>query len=142
MESTCSSLDHHGYHQISFPSSMQASNGNGFKIVQNIFIQSSSNLQEANQLGFLCQQLIDCLSKKLDKLIEFGGFRVSHRCNEILVYLEIDVPPNGTCNRRWRMSNNLLGSCVLAASWDPIGLQSESGKQYNAKMCRIILWRV
>jgi len=31
-------------------------NGNGFKIVQKSFIQSSSNLQEANQLGFSCQQ--------------------------------------------------------------------------------------
>jgi len=34
------------------------SNGNGFKIVQKSFIQSSSNLQEANHLGFSCQQLI------------------------------------------------------------------------------------
>ena len=32
------------------------SNGNGFKIVQKNFIQSSSNLQEPNQLGFSCQQ--------------------------------------------------------------------------------------
>jgi len=32
------------------------SNGNGFKIVQKSFIQSSSNLQEANYLGFSCQQ--------------------------------------------------------------------------------------
>ena len=32
------------------------SNGNGFKIVQKSFIQSSSNLQEANHLGFSCQQ--------------------------------------------------------------------------------------
>ena len=31
------------------------SNGNGFKIVQKSFIQSSSNLQEANHLGFSCQ---------------------------------------------------------------------------------------
>jgi len=31
-------------------------NGNGFKIVQKSFIQSSSNLQEANDLGFSCQQ--------------------------------------------------------------------------------------
>ena len=28
----------------------------GFKIVQKSFIQSSSNLQEANHLGFSCQQ--------------------------------------------------------------------------------------
>jgi len=32
------------------------SNGNGFKIVQKSFIQSSSNLQEAKHLGFSCQQ--------------------------------------------------------------------------------------
>jgi len=32
------------------------SNGNDFKIVQKSFIQSSSNLQDANHLGFLCQQ--------------------------------------------------------------------------------------
>ena len=32
------------------------SNGNGFKIVQKSFIKSSSNLQEANHLGFSCQQ--------------------------------------------------------------------------------------
>jgi len=32
------------------------SNGNGFKIVQKSFIKSSSNLQEANHLGFPCQQ--------------------------------------------------------------------------------------
>jgi len=32
------------------------SNGIGFKIVQKSFIQSSSNLQEANHLGFSCQQ--------------------------------------------------------------------------------------
>jgi len=32
------------------------SNGYGFKIVQKSFIQSSSNLQEANHLGFSCQQ--------------------------------------------------------------------------------------
>jgi len=31
------------------------SNGNGFKIVQKSFIKSSSNLQEANHLGFSCQ---------------------------------------------------------------------------------------
>ena len=31
-------------------------NGNGFKIVQKSLIQSSSNLQEANHLGFSCQQ--------------------------------------------------------------------------------------
>ena len=31
-------------------------NGNGFKIVQKSFIQSSSNLQEANHIGFSCQQ--------------------------------------------------------------------------------------
>jgi len=29
--------------------------GNGFKIVQKSFIKSSSNLQEANHLGFSCQ---------------------------------------------------------------------------------------
>jgi len=34
------------------------SNGNGSKIVQKSFIQSSSNLQEANHLGFSCQKLI------------------------------------------------------------------------------------
>ena len=34
------------------------SNGNGFKIVQKSFIQSSSNLQETNHLGFSCQQLL------------------------------------------------------------------------------------
>jgi len=34
------------------------SNGNGFKIVQKSFIKSSSNLQEANHLGFTCQQLL------------------------------------------------------------------------------------
>jgi len=34
------------------------SNGNDFKIVQKSFIQCSSNLQEANHLGFSCQQLI------------------------------------------------------------------------------------
>jgi len=33
------------------------SNGNSFKIVQKSFIQSLSNLQEANHLGFSCQQL-------------------------------------------------------------------------------------
>jgi len=33
------------------------SNGNGFKIVQKSFIQSSSNLQEAYRLGFSCQHL-------------------------------------------------------------------------------------
>ena len=33
------------------------SNVYGFKIVQKSFIQSSSNLQEANHLGFSCQQL-------------------------------------------------------------------------------------
>jgi len=33
------------------------SNGYGFKIVQKSFIQSSSNLQEANHLGFSCQHL-------------------------------------------------------------------------------------
>lgn len=32
------------------------SNVYGFKIVQKSFIQSSSNLQEANHLGFSCQQ--------------------------------------------------------------------------------------
>jgi len=32
------------------------SNVYGFKIVQKIFIQSSSNLEEANHLGFSCQQ--------------------------------------------------------------------------------------
>jgi len=32
------------------------SNGNGFKIDQKSFIQSSSNLQEANHLDFSCQQ--------------------------------------------------------------------------------------
>ena len=32
------------------------SNGYGFKIVQKSCIQSSSNLQEANHLGFSCQQ--------------------------------------------------------------------------------------
>jgi len=31
-------------------------NGNGFKIVQKSFTQTSSNLQEANHLGFTCQQ--------------------------------------------------------------------------------------
>jgi len=31
------------------------SNGYDFKIVQKSFIQSSSNLQEANHLGFSCQ---------------------------------------------------------------------------------------
>jgi len=35
------------------------SNGNGFKIVQTSFIQSSSNLQEANHLGFSCQHILD-----------------------------------------------------------------------------------
>jgi len=34
------------------------SNGNGFKIVQKSFIQSSSNLQEANYLGFSCQHKV------------------------------------------------------------------------------------
>jgi len=33
------------------------SNGNGFKIVQNASFNSSSNLQEANHLGFSCQQM-------------------------------------------------------------------------------------
>jgi len=33
------------------------SNGNGFKIVQKSFIKSSSNLQEANHLGFSCHHL-------------------------------------------------------------------------------------
>ena len=32
------------------------SNGNGFKIGQKSFIQSSSNLQEVNHIGFSCQQ--------------------------------------------------------------------------------------
>jgi len=32
------------------------SNVYGFKIVQKSFIQSSSNLQEANHLGFSCQE--------------------------------------------------------------------------------------
>jgi len=32
------------------------SNAYGFNIVQKSFIQSSSNLQEANHLGFSCQQ--------------------------------------------------------------------------------------
>jgi len=31
-------------------------NGNCFKIIQKSFIQSSSNLQEANHLGFSCPQ--------------------------------------------------------------------------------------
>ena len=34
------------------------SNGNGFKIVQKSFIQSSWNLQEANHLGFSCQHIL------------------------------------------------------------------------------------
>jgi len=34
------------------------SNGNGFKIVQKSFIQSSSNLQEANHLSFSCQHFV------------------------------------------------------------------------------------
>jgi len=33
------------------------SNVYGFKIVQKSFIQSSSNLQEANHLGFSCQHV-------------------------------------------------------------------------------------
>jgi len=38
------------------------SNGNGFKIVQKSFIQSSSNLQEANHLGFSCQHGQDAIT--------------------------------------------------------------------------------
>jgi len=38
-------------------------NGNGFKIVQKSLIQSSSNLQEANHLGFSCQQSLPHLMK-------------------------------------------------------------------------------
>jgi len=41
------------------------SNGNGFKIVQKSFIKSSSNLQEANHLGFTCQQNVDQLLNSL-----------------------------------------------------------------------------
>ena len=46
MESTCISLDHHGYHQISFPSSMQASFQclwlqDSSKELHSIFIKSS-----------------------------------------------------------------------------------------------------
>jgi len=37
--------------------------GYGFKIVQKSFIQSSSNLQEANHLGFSCQQSTPDLMK-------------------------------------------------------------------------------
>jgi len=39
------------------------SNVYGFKIVQKSFLQSSSNLQEANHLGFSCQQKILLLIK-------------------------------------------------------------------------------
>jgi len=38
-------------------------NGNGFKIVQKSFIQASSNLQEANHLGFSCQQMVQSRKK-------------------------------------------------------------------------------
>jgi len=41
------------FHQCRFHS-----NGYGFKIVQKSFTQSSSNLQEANHLGFSCQHIL------------------------------------------------------------------------------------
>jgi len=51
------------------------SNGNGFKIVQKSFIQSSSNLQEANHLGFSCQH------KTLSLPHERSGFYLAKKCH-------------------------------------------------------------
>jgi len=54
------------------------SNVYGFKIVQKSFIQSSSNLQEANHLGFSCQQVSQLKSRRDDEQkikfvkLEFG----------------------------------------------------------------------
>ena len=45
------------------------SNVYGFKIVQKSFIQSSSNLQEANHLGFSCQQKLQATHTKHHKRI-------------------------------------------------------------------------
>ena len=44
------------------------SNGNGFKIVQKSFIQSSSNLQEANHFVFSCQQTLPDLMKPTSRV--------------------------------------------------------------------------
>ena len=47
--------------------------GNGFKIVQKSFTKSSSNLQEANHLGFTCQQ---CLIEN-DLGFRIGGIGIN-----------------------------------------------------------------
>ena len=54
------------------------SNVNGFKIVRKSFIQSSSNLQEANHLGFSCQQSPPNLMKPIS--ISFHQFSSIFHC--------------------------------------------------------------
>jgi len=58
------------------------SNGNGFKIVQKSFIQSSSNLQEANHLGFSCQHLSEFLDS------DYAGCKLDRKStSEHITYL-------------------------------------------------------
>jgi len=52
------------------------SNGNGFKIVQKSFIQSSSNLQEANHLCFSCQQRVPWVVARNVSLLLWLGIGV------------------------------------------------------------------
>jgi len=52
------------------------SNGYGFKIVQKSFIQSSSNLQEANHIGFSCQQVFCQLSSNKTPTLVNGNWKM------------------------------------------------------------------
>ena len=54
-------------------------NGNGFKIVQKSFIQSSSNLQEANHLDFSCQHSRINYDSDSKSLFQTNFFLVCHR---------------------------------------------------------------